>query len=330
MIKTEKELAENEQSVITSIRKCLASNYGISGELARLPGENMNFLSCDSSGVKRVVKVAADDQSPAFVEMEFQVLRHASQRLEGVHLPQIIENKFGNVESSFNAGDNDHKRLRIIKYLSGALLDNSDISDNIRFNVGKTLAEFDLAVRDFDHPAAHRKHRWDLTRAGQYRPILEMVEDVKKKALLAWAFEQYKKIDARNIKQVNWQFIHGDANPENILVKGEQVVGLLDFGDSCYNPRICELAICLPYLMMDQDDPLAAVKPVIDGYQSLSPLSEQELNLLWPLVLGRLATTISMATQRRLMDPDHPNWFVSEARAWSLLGVLKDLRNFNM
>jgi len=330
VIKTEKEPAEDEQRVVASIRKCLVSDYGISGDLVRLPGENMNFLSCDSSGVKRVVKVAAEDQSPAFVEMEFRVLRHASQCLEGVHLPQIVENKFGNAESLFNTGDNESKRLRIIEYLSGALLENSDISDITRFNVGKTLAEFDLAVRDFDHPAAHRKHPWDLTRAVQYQPISAMLDSAEKKALLTWAFEQYKKINTGNIKQVNWQFIHGDANPENILVDGDRVVGLVDFGDSCYNPRICELAICLPYLMMEQQDPLAATKPVIDGYQSISPLTEHELELLWPLVLGRLATTICMATQRRLLDPDHPNWFVSEARAWSLLGVLQDLPDFNM
>ncbi len=77
--------------------------------------------------------------------------------------------------------------------------------------------------------------------------------------------------------------------------------------------------------MMDQQDPVAAAIPVIEGYQKIAPLSDLELNLLWPLVLGRQATTISMATHRRQMDPDHPNWFASEERARTLLKQLRDI-----
>jgi hypothetical protein len=50
-----------------------------------------------------------------------------------------------------------------------------------------------------------------------------------------------------------------------------------------------------------------------------------EHELLWPLMLGRLASTISMAVLRRQIDPDHPNWFVSEAKAWRLLEQLRDM-----
>jgi len=29
-----------------------------------------------------------------------------------------------------------------------------------------------------------------------------------------------------------------------------------------------------------------------------------------------------VAAKRRLMDPDHPNWFVGDSEAWSLLRYL--------
>jgi Ser/Thr protein kinase RdoA (MazF antagonist) len=325
MNKTEEERAENPQVIVASITQCLARSYDITGRLFRLPGENYNYLVDTSKDEKYVVKLAADDQSESFVQMEYLALQQASVLLPDIQFPQIVENKFGNAETFLSFEGNCDKRLRLIRYLSGTLLEGSDISEECRFNVGKTLARFDHAMEDFDHPAAHRLHRWDLTQAAQYQSTLELINDAKKQHQLSWAFTNYANINTGKTDQVIWQFIHGDANPENILVDEGQVVGLLDFGDSCFNPRICELAICLPYLMMGQDDPVAAAKPVIDGYQSFSPLSKAELDLLWPLVLGRIATTISVATQRRQLDADHPNWFVSEDSAWQLLGQLWEL-----
>ncbi|MDZ4731768.1 MAG: phosphotransferase [Xanthomonadales bacterium] len=320
--------AEIERETQAAIVLSLAENYQLQATLTRLPGENMNYLACISSHRKYVVKIAADDQSESFVEMEYLALKHARKRLPGIRIPSIIENRFGNAETFLSTSDNSLKRLRLIEYLDGVSLEGIDISDNIRRNVGISLARFDQAMKEFDHPAAHRNHRWDLTQARQHERAMELVNDTQNAQLLGWAFACYKKINTGKLKQVKWQFIHGDANPENILMQDDQVIGLLDFGDSCHNPRICELAICLPYLMMDQPDPLAAAKPVIEGYESISPLTELELELLWPLVLGRIATTISVATKRRQLDSNHPNWFVSEARAWQLLGQLRDLPDF--
>jgi Ser/Thr protein kinase RdoA (MazF antagonist) len=308
----------------SEIRLVLFENYGLVAELERLPGENLNFLACGDKGEKYVVKIAAEDQSEAFIEMEFLALRVARNALNDIALPQIIENKQGKIETCFRTSENTSKRLRLIDYLYGTLLEHADISEDICKRTGQALAEFDLALRSFDHPAAHRNHRWDLTKAIQFRSCVERVSDVRRRATLSWAFDQYEKLIAGKIDLVSWQFIHGDANPENILIREGRVAGLLDFGDSCYNPRVCELAICMPYLMMDQADPMAIATPVIEAYGAINPLSALEHELLWPLMLGRLASTISMAVLRRQIDPDHPNWFVSEAKAWRLLEQLRD------
>lgn len=200
---------------------------------------------------------------------------------------------------------------------------DSDISEELLRNTGETLALFDQAMTGFEHPAAHRAHRWKLTQVAQHEDSIELVRDASHRRLLSWAYAQYRKIDTCNLQQLQWQFIHGDPNPENLLVEDNRIVGLLDFGDSCHNPRICDLAICLPYLMMDQADPQATARLVVGGYESVLPLSALERECLFPLVLGRLANTLSVAAQRRRIEPDHPNWFVSEERAWRLLARLQ-------
>jgi Ser/Thr protein kinase RdoA (MazF antagonist) len=180
--------------------------------------------------------------------------------------------------------------MRLLEYVPGINLSNySDISEDLRFQVGETLAKFDLAMAGFDHPSAHRNHRWDLANAGQHRAKIDFVDDPEKRRLLTWAFDQWTNQASPFLKGLPWQFIHGDGNPENFRVLKERVVGLLDLGDSCFNPTVCELAICLAYQMMEQNNPWAAAQPVIAGYESQRPLSQEERAVLFPIICGRLA-----------------------------------------
>jgi len=112
-------------------------------------------------------------------------------------------------------------------------------------------------------------------------------------------------------------------NRENILVRGDQVTGLVDFGDSCSNPTICDLAICLAYIMMDREDPLETAAIVTRAYHETRPLTEAEFSVLLPLVCGRLATSIAISASRRTIDPDNPNWFGSEESSRDLLQKLR-------
>ena len=86
---------------------------------------------------------------------------------------------------------------------------------------------------------------------------------------------------------------------------------------------MCDLAISLPYLMMRGDDPLQIAGTILEGYQGVRPLSETELDLLYPLVCARLAVSVCVANKRKTIDPDNPNWFGGEGAAWRLLGRLQ-------
>lgn len=306
------------------VRQAIMENYAIEGLLTRLPGENLNFL-VEAKGRRKWVAKLADETQPAeFIEMENAALILAKKANLGLSFPQILENKHGNIETGINLHNSIDMRLRILEYISGTnWSDCPDISNDMRFELGASLAGFDLALAGFDHPQAHRKHRWDLADAGQHLAKASLVSDPEKRQLLLWAFEQWTNSASPFLAALPWQYIHGDGNPENIRIVDGRVSGLLDFGDSCYNPAVCELAICLAYQMMDQADPWAVAKQVIAGYESLRPLSKQEKAVLEPLVCGRLAVSLSVAAERRGIDANNSNWFVSEAPAWDLLARLK-------
>ena len=74
--------------------------------------------------------------------------------------------------------------------------------------------------------------------------------------------------------------------------------------------------------MLDRPDPLAAGAEIVAGYHDVRPLDARELHALFPLICGRLAASVTIAAERRRIDPDHPNWFVTEERAWRLVAAL--------
>ena len=308
-----------------TIRQCLQDHYGLGGRLERLAGENLNYLLTTETGLRHVVKIVDEDMPAAVVEMEFAALEFAAEAGFPVKLPKIIQNKFGNIETGIKILSKSAYRLRLISFIPGIVFENiSDISEFLSRNVGETLARYHLAMQDFDHPAAHRNHRWNLARADQHRDKLNLINNSGKKILMTWGFDTWDGVK-NSLDRLPWQFIHGDMNRENILVEGDRVTGLVDFGDACFNPVSCDLAICLTYLMMDRDDPLDVMSTVMEGYLGVRPLDRLERDVLLPLVCGRLATSIAVSTARRTIDPDNPNWFGGEDSAFALLQALRGI-----
>jgi len=309
------QINENELRV----QACLEADYGLSGELSRLPGENLNYLVTTGEGDRFVLKIVDDDMPPEVVEMENAVIEHALSTGFPYQLPRIIKNLDGRIETGIKLLKTPANRSRLLSFVDGKQLDSlTDISSELRFELGKFLAEFNFVMTGFDHPAAHRNHRWNLARADQHRAKIGLFDDPELQDLLGQTFDYWS--DARTtLAKFPHQVIHGDAHGENVLIGNDRIVGLVDFGDCCFNPVICELGVCLPYLMMEQDDPLSNAGEIIAGYHSRRPLSLDERSVLLALICGRLAVTVCVAEERRSIDPHHPNWFGSTGAARRLL-----------
>lgn len=178
-----------------------------------------------------------------------------------------------------------------------------------------------MLMQGFDHAAAHRDHRWNLATAGQHEKTIQRFGGREQRALLAWAYRRWHSARGR-LDRLQWQFVHGDAHDENWMVEQGRVIGLIDFGDCCHNPAVCDLAICLAYLMM-RGNPLPIAAAVCEGYQEARVLAADELEVLYPLICARLAVSVCVAMERKAIDPSNPNWFESERAAWRLLGQLQ-------
>ncbi|ANM29435.1 hypothetical protein ABI59_07300 [Acidobacteria bacterium Mor1] len=308
--------------MLDAVRELLSGSYGVDGELKRLPGENENYSVTAGEGGRYVLKLADAGLRSDELELEHQAVEHAQAATLGVALPRIRPTKRGSIEArSAGAGG---LRGRLLEFVSGSAWCDRETppgTETLRA-LGSLLARLDLALARVSHPAAIRTHRWDLTAARQHRPKIGLVEDPARRRLLEQAFHLYGACALPRLGNLPWSLIHGDANDENILLDGDRISGLLDFGDCLHNPTVCEVAIALAYVMLEREDPVEAGAAMVGGYHSVRPLSADELAVLYPLICGRLGTTVTVAAERRQIDPDHPNWFVSEGPAWRLLEKL--------
>jgi 4-aminobutyrate aminotransferase-like enzyme/Ser/Thr protein kinase RdoA (MazF antagonist) len=304
----------------------LAHEYGLAGALSMLPGENLNALVETVSGTRFVLKVAADDRPRDVLEFEHAIVEHLIQAGIGLGLPRVVKTRAGSVEARWAPPAGPTLRGRLLEFVPGTPWCEASHPPQGQFmDLGRVLATVDRALADFRHPAARRTHRWDLARADQHRHHIQLIESADRRRLAEAMFHLWAAGAQSRLPELPRSVIYADANDENVLVQNGRVTGLLDFGDALENPTVCELAIGAVYAMLDRADPLADAAEVVAGYHAVRALTESEVDALFPLICGRLAASVTVAAERRRIDPSHANWFVTEDRAWRLIEKLSQI-----
>jgi 4-aminobutyrate aminotransferase-like enzyme/Ser/Thr protein kinase RdoA (MazF antagonist) len=305
------------------IASYLQEQYRLVGEISRLPGENENYRIETGEGQQYILKLSGENLSQEALELEHRIVEHLRKAELNLSFPYTVPNQHGHAISALQIGGGKEILTRLIEYVPGKPWGEAGIAQPRQLrDLGTKLAALDKALADFNDPDVHRSHRWDLMAASQHRAKIPLIEDEHLRSITEWSFHFYAACALPSLTALPHSVIYGDANDENVLVEDGKVIGLLDFGDSLYNPRICELAVAVAYAMLDQAEPLNAAAEVVAGYHNVQPLSIPELELLYPLLCARLCTTVVVAAERRKINPAHPTWFVTEARAQVLLEEL--------
>lgn len=273
--------------------------YGLRVSARELPSErDQNFLLTDASGEKFVLKIANALEERALLAAQNAVLDHLAER--GSFCPRIVPDVTGEL-----IGSRSNYLVRLVTYLPGVpLADATPHSSALLRDLGRKLGQLDRALADFDHPAVHRDFHWDLANGNrvitQYNELIDNAD--LRAAVLACRLES--SIDLRR------SVIHGDANDYNVLVDGDRVTGLIDFGDLVYSWTAGELAVAVAYVTLGKDDTRAVAQHVIDGYAEEFEVVEHEI--LWKLVRLRLAMSVCHAAWQRRQRPENEYLGISQ------------------
>ena len=155
-------------------------------------------------------------------------------------------------------------------------------------------------------------------------------DDDQRAALLA-ATTPLRELLAGGAELPPLQTIHGDVTDYNVLATvaapGQvAITGLIDFGDSTRTWRIADLAnACAAVVCRAVDEPLHALLAVVAGYDELAPLSEVEVDALWPLILGRAAACAALSVRQLALTPGSEYTVDQHGGDWRAMDTLMGL-----
>ncbi|MEP0548962.1 MAG: aminotransferase class III-fold pyridoxal phosphate-dependent enzyme [Rhodothermales bacterium] len=306
------------------VEQIVCDRYGLAATASPLPSDrDQNFLLRRDGKPVAVLKVASAAEDRGMLEMQAAMMA----RLEacGVPAPRVRPSREGERLLSVEADGRTHLAW-LVSYLPGVpLAEVSPHSPGLLRSLGHTLGRLGACLADFDHAAAHRTFDWDLRHAPTViRRHLGHVRDAERRALVGRFLDRFERDTAMLLSRLRTSVIHGDANDFNVLVgppttAEREVVGLIDFGDVVHSYTVADPAIAAAYAMLDKPDPVAAAAHVAAGYHAAHPLTEAEIEALFPLVTMRLCVSVAMSAFRQTAEPDDAYLTISERPAWDLL-----------
>ncbi|POA74424.1 phosphotransferase [Pseudomonas sp. DP16D-R1] len=302
--------------------------YGLKGTLKLLNGErDANFLIRSSCGAF-VLKFINPAEDPGVISFQTQALLHIERHGAHLPVPRVLPALSGEVEPKVLVSEQT-LTLRTVSYLDGVSQNLGKPSVALMRELGTSLAEINLALNDFQHPAAHRDLLWDVGHAERIRPYLDNL-DVDQLPLVCALLDSYETSVKPRLAKLRAQVIHNDLNPHNVMLDCEtasRVAAIIDFGDALHAPLINELGTALSYQFdADATDPLWQIKAFVAAYHAKIPLQREELAVLGDLIAMRMAMAITIAQWRARLYPENRTYVLRNLRTtWRNLQCLTAL-----
>ena len=302
--------------------------YGLKGTLKLLNGErDANFLIRSSCGAF-VLKFINPAEDPDVISFQTQALLHIERHGAHLPVPRVLPALSGEVEPKVLVSEQT-LTLRTVSYLDGISQNLGKPSVALMHELGTSLAEINLALNDFQHPAAHRDLLWDVGHAERIRPYLDNL-DVDQLPLVCALLDGYETSVKPRLAKLRAQVIHNDLNPHNVMLDCEtasRVAAIIDFGDALHAPLINELGTALSYQFdAEAIDPLWQIKAFVAAYHAKIPLQREELAVLGELIAMRMAMAITIAQWRASLYPENRTYVLRNLRTtWRNLQCLSAL-----
>lgn len=303
-----------------AIQQLVKTHYQKVVTVKPLTGEyDFNYLLKDNVGRKYILKIANDEHSYNFFDAQVKMVNHLCATEVADKFSSYIKTINGNELTILE--DNGRKYyMRLLSFLEGEFwISLPQRSDTLHIDLGNFLGRMDKALEDFSHPAMHRHYLWDISNAMDANRKLSCIKNHERRRIAGYFLLQFETVVLPHISALRHAYVHHDANDTNVLVQGDKISGLIDFGDMVYTALVNNLAVACTYAMMNHTDPLHAAALVIQGYHAVYPLTELEIDLLYYLIAARLCISVTQSAFNASIETNNEHHFVSEKPAWDLL-----------
>jgi 4-aminobutyrate aminotransferase-like enzyme/Ser/Thr protein kinase RdoA (MazF antagonist) len=307
-------LEDSPSFSIDDAARVARERYGRPGSARQLTSErDQNFLIAGTNGDAAVVlKIANAREQQSLLEAQQRVLARLGEH--GVPAPRVVCTTDGNALTALDGSGGRRHFVWAVTHLEGRLLNDVRYrSPDLLEDLGRNIGRLTSILQAVDEPALDREFNWDLAEAASHivaaRPALG---NETLGASIDMTLERVRRYVLPRTSELPCAPIHNDLNDHNILIVGDRVTGILDFGDMVYGWRIADLAIATAYAMLDDENPLAVLAALVRGAQRESALGDVELEVLYELACLRLALSAAIAIDQRRARPDNDYLGVSQ------------------
>ncbi len=302
------------------MKKLLQGQFGLNHpEIKKLNGyENLNYL-IENEGEKYVFKTYGEDKEQMdFVIAEVDILLKL-QQTTSERTPAPIPFADGEYVKLLEI-EGQLKICRMLTYLEGELLGNAHHTEELFSVFGSFLANMDLELEPIEsYTIRSRQWTWDLQYYQLNKKYIPDIASAKDRNTVNYFFQQFEKNVVPRFTELRKQVIHNDANEWNVLVHGNEIAGIIDFGDLVHTHLINELAVALPYVCYGKEDPLKWAQIIVKAYHKILPLQEVEISALYYSMAVRMCSSVCNAAHSKRINPDNTYAFSSEKAFWKLI-----------
>lgn len=288
--------------------------YGLDASVKSLVSErDQNFHMVTADGQQYVLKIASAAEPRDVTVFQIEALIHIADYVARhgtpINAPRVLMTLDGSSHTML-AGSGDEHVARVVSYVEGVPMADQLQTPTLCRNMGTYLAHLGNALRDFQHSGSEQSLLWDLQQALKLRDLLKHIPTDSVRGEVAASLDAFEEFALPNFASLRRQVIHSDFNPDNVLVASagsDAVVGVIDFGDMLSAPLIADVAIGASYARPPEGDPLALIAEFLIGYHNITPLTQQEIDVLFELIKARLCATIAILYWRAsFRDPEDP------------------------
>lgn len=300
-----------------ALQEILIKDYNIQGSLKRLGGDvDYNFRVDDHKGRTFILKVSADSNAQDYIQFQHDLLNHLAQA-DDIQSPEVILTRAGSDYIVKSLGG-QKRIIRILTWMYGSYWSDLRYKKKTHFqSLGGIMARITHVLQSFDHPIAHRKSEWDLNQASWLDEAIE-IHSGDNYTSVSYFLDKYNE-SLQEILKCRKGVVHNDGNENNLLVQGEQVSSVIDYGDAIYTSVVNDAAIAIAYGIMEVQDPLTAAVWILQGYHKIFPLMKDEIDLIYRLVGIRLAISVTKSSQAYMTDPNNEYHQITARSAWDLI-----------
>jgi 4-aminobutyrate aminotransferase-like enzyme/Ser/Thr protein kinase RdoA (MazF antagonist) len=275
-------------------------HFGHRGRAHPLPGErDQNFRLEMEGEAPLLLKVSNRGEDPAVLRMQLRALRQVAATDPELPVPRVLPSVEGLEMVALPGGE----VVRMLTYLPGSHLRPTDLTSEGLYQMGRISARLGHALRGFFDPAADQSILWNPRRVGDVRPLLSWVPD-SRRPLVERALDRSEPSVVGALPALRSQVIHNDLSFSNLTFEGpSKVSGILDFGDMCHTALVSDLAVTCESIL-EVPAGFDALAIVASGFQAVTPLEPEEVELIPDLLLARWATLIAVSAWRGVAFPE--------------------------